>query len=272
MKHTKQWMLTAILTMTSVSVFLTSCKGTDADISLVNGTLDAPLPIDSVPAQVMEAIGNANRFHCSDIMSDTLNNISVTSIGAVSLGAEETSTEGYGVVITKGAVSTTFPHMRNVRQPQAHYDASTGNLWLTTSAMEGTGVQVECLQQIRFHENDSAYLVHAINPYDVQQALCNRLGYRIDGQQVTLYDQQRVLTTATNTITDMGGFDNECPLWIGEQIQYDLSSNTPNLLITPGVKFTTGLVLTYDDMPTLTAPITIGDDAQTTIGQLEVLK
>ena len=104
MKHMKRWMLTAILTMTSVSVFLTSCKGTDADISLVNGTLDAPLPIDSVPAQVMEAIGNANRFHCSDIMSDTLNNISVTSIGAVSLGSEETSTEGYGIVITKGAV------------------------------------------------------------------------------------------------------------------------------------------------------------------------
>ena len=67
----------------------------------------------------------------------------------------------------------------------------------------------------------------------------------------------------------MGGFDSEQPLWIGEQIQYDLSGNAPLMLITPGVKFTTGLVLTYDDMPTLAAPLTISEDGKVSISELK---
>ena len=67
----------------------------------------------------------------------------------------------------------------------------------------------------------------------------------------------------------MGGFDSEQPVWIGEQIQYDLSGTTPQLLVTPGIKYTTGLVLTYDDMPTLSASITLTDDGQVNIGKLE---
>ena len=68
----------------------------------------------------------------------------------------------------------------------------------------------------------------------------------------------------------MGGFDSEQPLWIGEQIEYDLSGDTPRLLITPGVKFTTGLVLTYDDMPTLSAPISIDGEGKVNIGEIKV--
>ena len=66
----------------------------------------------------------------------------------------------------------------------------------------------------------------------------------------------------------MGGFDSEQPVWIGEQIQYDLSVDVPCLLVTPGVNFTTGLVLTYDDMPTLKATVTIGEDGSVNIGDL----
>ena len=39
--------------------------------------------------------------------------------------------------------------------------------------------------------------------------------------------------------------------------------------VTPGINFTTGLVLTYDDMPTLTAPVTIGEDGKASIGELQ---
>ncbi len=34
------------------------------------------------------------------------------------------------------------------------------------------------------------------------------------------------------------------------------------------VNFTTGLVLTYDDMPTLMAPLTIAEDGKVGIGEL----
>ncbi len=129
-------------------------------------------------------------------------------------------------------------------------------------------LQVDRLYQIGFGDNGIAYIVHTVDPYDIQQQLCQRLGYRIKGEQVTLYDGEREIAQATNTVADMGGFDSEQPVWIGEQIQYDLSGDAPCLLVTPGVKFTTGLVLTYDDMPTLTAPITIGDDGKVNIGDL----
>jgi hypothetical protein len=41
-------------------------------------------------------------------------------------------------------------------------------------------------------------------------------------------------------------------------------------MITPGVKFTTGLVLTYDDMPTLRAPLTVGAEGTSSIGDLKL--
>ena len=143
-------------------------------------------------------------------------------------------------------------------------------LWLSCSAMEGTGVAVERLYQIRFDEEDKAYIALSIDPYDLQQQLCQRLGYSIEGEQVTFYDGGREIARATNTVTDMGGFDNEQPLWIGEQIKYDLSGDAPRLLFTPGIKFTTGLVLTYDDMPTLAAPLTISGDGEVSIGDINI--
>lgn len=261
------WMLGVAITLSIIM----GCSHTD--YRQVAGTLDGPLPADTAPAEVMDAITNAQRYHQHDIMGDTANAVWVFSLDEVDLPndrgvVDQRSTAGYGIVVMKGAVTTTFPHIRNVRQPQAAYDAATGNLWLTSSVMEGTGVQVERLYRIRFDDNDSAYVAGTIEPYDMQQALCQRLCYSIDGEQVTLYDGHRLIATATNTVSDMGGFDDEQPLWIGEQLAFDLSGNAPVLLVTPGVSFTTGLVLTYDDMPTLRAPLTIGDDGMASIGEI----
>ena len=264
----KTWMIAAIVTLCGCEVLFCSCKSSskasEASYPLVAGTLEEPLKPDSAPAKVMEAMERATRYHNYEIMSDTAHELCVEAIGEV----DSTPTEGYGIVVEKGASSTTFHNLSNARQPKALYDAKTGTLWFANCAMWGTGVQVERLYQILFDKDDKAHIAHAIDPFDIQQQLCQRLGYSIEGEQVTLYDNGREIAQAKNTITDMGGFDSEQPLWIGEQIQYDLSGNAPLMLITPGVKFTTGLVLTYDDMPTLAAPISIDEKGKVSIGEM----
>ena len=210
----------------------------------------------------------AGKYHCHELMNDTVNGIYLASIDEIDL----TATEGYGIEVTKGAVSTTFPNIRNTREPQAKYNARTGDLWLTSSAMEGTGVRVEWLHQIRFGENETAYVKAEVNPYSVLQELLLRLGYAIEGETISLYDGDKLLATLTNSVTDMGGFDDEQPLWIGEQLYYDVSGDEPRVIFIPGVKFITGLVLTYDDMPELSAPVTIADDGTITIHEISVLE
>ena len=264
MKSMKLWMKVTMLALCCASMVFTACKDANEGYSLVAGTLDGPLVSSSAPASVHEAMKRAERYHNYEIMSDSANAVCVEAIGEV----DSTPTEGYGIVVEKGTSSTTFHNLSNARQPKARYDTKTGTLWFANCAMWGTGVQVERLYQIHFDKGDKAHIANTIDPYDIQQQLCKRLGYRIKGEQITLYDGEREITQATNTVADMGGFDSEQPVWIGEQIQYDLSGDAPCLLVTPGVKFTTGLVLTYDDMPTLTAPITIGDDGKVNIGDL----
>ena len=68
----------------------------------------------------------------------------------------------------------------------------------------------------------------------------------------------------------MGGFDDEQALWIGEQISYDVRGEEPMVVFVPGVKFTTGLVLHYDYMPELTAPITIDENGKFTIHEIKL--
>ena len=272
----KTWMIAAIVTLCGCEVLFCSCKSssktTETSYPLVAGTLEEAVKPDSAPAKVMEAMERAERFHNYEIMSDTLHSVCVEAIGEV----DATPTEGYGIVVEKGAASTSFLNLSNARQPKARYDAKTGTLWYANSAMWGTGVQVERLYQILFDKDDKAHIACTIDPYDIQQQLCQRLGYSIEGEQVTLYDGGREIANVNfngndnaNIVSDMGDFDSEQPLWIGEQIEYDLSGDTPRLLITPGVKFTTGLVLTYGDMPTLSAPISIDEKGKVSIGELK---
>jgi len=57
-------------------------------------------------------------------------------------------------------------------------------------------------------------------------------------------------------------------LWIGEQLYYDISGDEPKVVFTAGVKYTTGLVLTYDDMPELSAPVTVDENGMITIHEI----
>lgn len=255
-----------VIVFFAIGLMMAGCKSADVNKKQMAGTMEEPVPSDMMPDSVQQATLKAMKYHCHELMNDTVNEVYVVSIDEM----DEISTEGYGIQVTKGAMSTTFPNIRNTREPQAKYDAKTGDLWLTSSAMEGTGVRVEWLYQIRFGENELAYIKTEVNPYDVQQALLQRLGYTIEGETITLFDGDKQLATVTNTIKDMGGFDDEQPLWIGEQLYYDVSGDMPKVIFTPGVKFTTGLVLTYDDMPELSAPISIDENGQFTIHEIAI--
>ena len=255
-----------VIVFFAIGLMMAGCKSADVNKKQMAGTMEEPVPSDMMPDSVQQATLKAMKYHCHELMNDTVNEVSVVSIDEM----DEISTEGYGIQVTKGTMSTTFPNIRNTREPQAKFDATTGDLWLTSSAMEGTGVRVEWLYQIRFGENELAYIKTVVNPYAVQQELLQRLGYTIEGETITLFDGDKQLATVTNTIKDMGGFDVEQPLWIGEQLYYDVSGDMPKVIFTPGVKFTTGLVLTYDDMPELSVPISIDENGQFTIHEIAI--
>ena len=265
------WLLPSIAAIV-VLLVMGGCKNRNITTRQMAGTMDEPVPTEVMPDSILTTLDKASRYHNHTLMSDEANKISVEAIDVLTQdgSSEEFSTQGYGIVITKASQSIIFPNMRNTRQPMAKYNARTGDLWLTTSAVEGTGVRVDWLHQIRFGEDDMAFVKTEVNPYGVQQELLKRLRYTIEGKTITLYDGDKQLATVTNTVTDMGGFDNEQPLWIGEQLYYDVSRDEPQVVFVPGVKYTTGLVLTYDDMPELIAPITIDENGMFTIHEISV--
>ena len=250
----------------AIAVTMAGCKTAGVNKKQVAGTMEEPLLSAMMPDHVQQALTKAVKYHCHDLLNDTVNEINVSSIDE----ADQTSTEGYGINVTKAALTTTFLNIRHTREPHAEYNAKTGDLWLTSPAMEGTGVRVEWLHQIRFGDNDLAYVKTEVNPYGVQQELLQRLSYSIKGKTISLYDGDKLLATVTNSVKDMGGFDDEQPVWIGEQLYYDVSSGDPKVIFTPGVKFTTGLVLIYDDMPELSAPFTIDENGLFTIHEIAV--
>lgn len=250
----------------AVAMMVAGCRNARVEKKQLAGTMDVPVPSDVMPDQVQQAMAKAMKYHSHDLFTDTANEINVASIDEV----DQTSTEGYGINVTKGAMSTTFPNIRNTRQPQAGYNAKAGDLWLTSSAMEGSGVRVEWLHQIRFGDNDLAYVKTEVNPYGVQQELLHHLSYSIKGETISLYDGDKLLATVTNSLKEMGDFDEQ-PLWIGEQLYYDVSSGDPKVIFIPGVKYASAPVLFYDDMPELSTPVTIDENGLFTIHEITVL-
>ena len=89
----------------------------------------------------------------------------------------------------------------------------------------------------------------------MQQALCKVLTYSINGQEITFYAEGKELVKVTNTIEDMGGFMDDA-IYIGDIITYDIS-NEIRVYVTPGVNFVVGKVLHYEDMPTISAAVTM---------------
>ena len=129
---------------------MAGCKSSGVNTVPMVGILDMPLQEDSIPANVKNAMDNAIKFHSHEIMSDTIANIAVFAIDEI----DQTPSEGYGIMVTKGTETTNFLNIRNTRQPQAKYDAKTDDLWLTSSALSDTfsrewkGIYKDCGESI----------------------------------------------------------------------------------------------------------------------------
>lgn len=197
-----------------------------------------------------------------------------------------TPSEGYGIVVHKDGVWSAFPEICHGKNPLARYDKKRNSLWLTGGVMEGTGVFVEKLYHIKFNEDGKAHLAGTIDPYIMQEELCKKFSYSIKNDKITFYASEskperhltnprrwfdkitssevRELCVRENKVKDMGGFDEDA-IWIGEQLFYDISGDDLYVYFVPGVKFVTGLVLHYENMPTLTARITIDKDGKFTL-------
>ena len=265
MKQMKKWLM--IAAVVALCGMMTGCKG-EAQRP-VNGTLDQAAGPGETPEAVMEA---AKRLTPADerletVMEDKASGVSVWSLMKCS---DEVSSEGFGMLVGKGEVTTALPQIRHGRMPRARYDAGTSELWIVGSDMEGTGVNVERLYVLRFDPDGHADVVDEVDPYEVQQALCKALTYSIDGQEITFYAEGKELAKATNTIEDMGGFMDDA-IYIGELLTYDIDGKI-TVHVTPGVNFVVGKVLHYDDMPTITATVTPKDDHSFTLSDFKVMK
>ena len=231
-----------------------------------DGVLEEPVT-DKMPEQVERAYATSTKVHTFDILNDTANNVCVSGISELD---GEFSTEGFGVMISKNATSTSFRDIRNSRQPRAFFDADSNCLWLTSCVMEGTGTNVEQLYKMQFGTaDDSARVVIVVEPYQMQQEIIKHLRYSVKDDEISFYANGVEIASAKNTVTNMGGLDAEQPIWIGEQISYDLDNGHPHVCFVPGVKFTTGLVLTYDDMPTLSASLNFDEDGGYTLSDFK---
>ena len=262
MKEMKQWLMVAAVV--ALCGTMTGCKG-KIDQRPVNGTLENAVEIGDYPKAVGDVMKHVNiddRYET--VMEDKTTGVSVWNLMKCS---DEVSSEGYGVVVAKGDVKTALPQIRHGNMPSARYDTATGDLWILGSDMEGTGVNVERPYLLRWGEDGYASIVTSIDPYAMQQALCKALTYSINGQNITFYAEGNELATATNTIEDMGGFMDDA-IYIGEQLSYGIEGPL-TVQVTPGVNFVTGKILHYDDMPTITATVTMQDDGSFTLSDFK---
>ena len=263
MKTMKQWLMAAAVIALCGTV-MTGCKGNEQ--RPVNGTMEEASKPGEAPQAVVDLMKRVNIDDCYEtLMEDKTTSVNVYSLMKC---ADTISSEGYGMVVAKGDVMTALPQLRHGRMPRARYDAATGDLWILGSDMEGTGVNVERPYLLRFGDDGYASIVTSIDPYEMQQALCKVLTYSINGQDITFYAQGKELAKATNTMDDMGGFMDDA-IYIGEQIAYSIEGPL-TVQVTPGVNFVVGKILHYDDMPTITATVTLSDDGNFTLSDFKV--
>ncbi len=262
MKQMKQWLMVAAVI--ALCGAMTGCKGNAQ--RPVNGTFESPIGKGTAPEAVLDATKKmaVTDERLETVMEDKANGVAVYSLLNCS---DEVSSEGYGMLIAKGDVPTAMPQIRHGRMPRARYDAATGDLWIVGSDIDGTGVNVERPYLLRFDADGHADIVREIDPYDIQQVLCKVLSYSINGQEIIFYAEGKELARATNTMEDMGGFMDDA-IYIGEQIAYGIEGPL-TVQVTPGVNFVVGKILHYDDMPTISATVTLDEKGGITLSDFK---
>ncbi len=253
--------------LTVIAAVSVSCKGKKAEMKPIKGVLEEPVKEGAASEMVNATLDrHVLDSNFENLLLDTLNKVAVWSLVRCD---SVTSSDGFGIVVAKESRATILANIRHGNNPTARYDVANGCLWLTGIPMEGTGVHVERLYQIKFPENGPATIAATIDPYEMQQALCNQLKYSIKGEKITLYCGDQEPVTVTNTVKDMGDFYDDA-LWFGEQLSYDISGENVYVRATPGVSFVTGKVLHYDDMPTISAKVTLNADGSFTLSDAKI--
>lgn len=265
MKQMNQWLMMGAVVLALYGT-MTGCK--DNAGQPVQGTMeyasDKGAPPEAVVDLAKQLVPTDDRLET--VLEDKASGVAVLSLLRCS---DEASSEGYGMLIVKGDVVTALPQVRHGNMPRARFDAAAGDLWIVGSDAEGTGMLLERPYRLRFGDDGYAEVVAEVNPYDIQQAFCEKLTYSVSGQDITFYSDGQPLVTVTNHIEDMGDMMDDA-IYIGEQITYSIDG-TLTVHVTPGVDFVTGKVLLYDDMPTLSATVTIDEDGNgITLGNITV--
>lgn len=227
----------------------------------VHGALLEKTSPDAAPQAVEEAIRAEEPAGEYEELLDSEG----VRVAALLICPDSVSAEGYGILIRKGEVISRFPGIRHGRMPRARYIEPENCLWLVGADMEGTGTQVERFYRLSFNRDGQAGIAASVDPFDVQAVLQKHLTYDVNGNTVTLYADGRQIFTAESTVENMGELDRDA-VWIGEQLTYDISGPTPRVCVVPGLRFTAGPVLVYDEMPAITASIHFGDNGLTVDG------
>lgn len=244
-----------------------ACKTDRTELRPVKSTIEEAYGEDQASKEVRDVVSSLevdDRYE--QVLADSKADIDVWCLMRLS---DEQSSEGMGVLVKKGDKATAFPDIHHGGNASAKYDAEAGLLRLSCRELAGTGINVERLYLLRFDEDGTAHIHSSIDPYDMQQAFRQRLFFCIDGQNISFYEKERLLCAVTDTVTDMGGFDED-PIWIGEQLCYDISDDDIRVLCTPGLKYVTGLVLNYDAMPTLEATMTFNAAGRFSLGDIGI--
>ena len=240
-----------------VAFVVKKSKGEAVTLLPAKGVLENRLAREEAPMAVVTAMQPAvidDRFEC--VLRDETAQLEVWSLLKVS---DEVSSEGFGVIVVKDGVKNVFASMRHGKMPLAYFDAAKGRLWLTGGVMEGTGVHVEKAYGIEFDDKGVAHIVTEIDPYDIQNLVCEHLAYFTEGDSLTLYDQNTRLATVESTVDNMGGFYDDA-VWVGEQLSFTFDAQGPKVHVVPGANFVVGKVLFYDFMPTLVARVRLEGD------------
>lgn len=148
-----------------------------------------------------------------------------------------------------------LPKSSGSHAPQAAFDRASGILWIVGGEIEGTGVQVDRLWQLKIGEGGRASIADSIDPFEMQEALCTMLGYRLQGGTLAFYDHETLLASVPCTGE---GLDAD-PVRIGEQMTY-LPGDTLKVRFTPGLRAADGGALDYEGMPDLEATVTWTED------------
>ena len=248
-----------LISLIAILLALGSVTGcTNSGPKPVKGTLEQKFDADNLPKGVSVAMMKTEKTPGDErferIMEDKDNGISVWGLMKCN---DSISSQGYGITVVNDGVETDFKEIRHGNQPKARYIKP--RLWFVGTAMEGTGVHTEQPYLMLFDKDKHAHVVATIDPYDMQQELCKRITYSVEGKNVTLYADGKSLTTVTSTTGDMGEFFDD-PVWIGEQFTYYIVGNKLAIIFTPGLCFNTGKVLIYDDMPNIAAIVELNED------------